>query len=76
MRIMVWMRSSQIGLLIRITWRRYVQNPDACVLLPMIQHVWNGSVAFQNVHLPWDFPGGPVVKNPPSNAGGVGSITG
>ena len=42
----------------------------------MIQHVWNGSVAFQNVHLPWDFPGGPVVKNPPSNAGGVGSITG
>ena len=22
----------------------------------------------------WDFPGGPVVKNPPSNAGDVGSI--
>ena len=22
----------------------------------------------------WDFPGGPVVKNPPSNAGDSGSI--
>ena len=24
----------------------------------------------------WDFPGGPVVKNPPSNAGDAGSIPG
>ena len=24
----------------------------------------------------WDFPGGPGVKNPPSNAGDVGSIPG
>ena len=24
----------------------------------------------------WDFPGGPVVKNPPTNAGNVGSIPG
>ena len=24
----------------------------------------------------WDYPGGPVVKTPPSNAGGVGSIPG
>ena len=24
----------------------------------------------------WDFPGGPVVKNPPSNAGDTGSIPG
>ena len=24
----------------------------------------------------WDFPGGPVVKNPPSNAGDTGSIHG
>ena len=24
----------------------------------------------------WDFPGGPVVKNPPANAGDVGSISG
>ena len=24
----------------------------------------------------WDFPGGPVVKNPPSNAGGPHSIPG
>ena len=25
-------------------------------------------------YLPGDFPGGPVVKNPPFNAGGVGSV--
>ena len=24
----------------------------------------------------WDFPGGPVLKNPPSNAQGTGSIPG
>ena len=24
----------------------------------------------------WDFPGGPVVKNPPSNAGDSGSVPG
>ena len=24
----------------------------------------------------WDFPGGPLVKNPPSNAGDAGSIPG
>ena len=24
----------------------------------------------------WDFPGGPMVKNPPSNEGDVGSIPG
>ena len=24
----------------------------------------------------WDFPGGPVVKTSPSNAGGTGSISG
>ena len=24
----------------------------------------------------WDFPGGPVLKNPPSNAGATGSIPG
>ena len=26
--------------------------------------------------VPWDFPGGPVVKNPLSNAGDAGSIPG
>ena len=26
--------------------------------------------------IPWDFPGGPVVKNLPSNAGNMGSIPG
>ena len=25
---------------------------------------------------PWDFPGGAVVKNPPANAGNMGSIPG
>ena len=28
------------------------------------------------IHGPWDFPGSPVVKTSPSNAGGVGSIPG
>ena len=28
-----------------------------------------------NIHI-WDFPGGPVVENPPSNAGDVGSLPG
>ena len=42
----------------------------------MIQHVWDGSVAFQNIPLPWNFPDGAVVKNPPSNAEGMGLITG
>ena len=27
-------------------------------------------------YIPWDFPGDPVVKNPPSNAGDAGSIPG
>ena len=31
---------------------------------------------FLKIFIYWDFPGGPVVKNPPSNAGGVGSILG
>ena len=33
---------------------------------------------WENIYnrLIWDFPGGPVVKNPPSNAGDVGSIPG
>ena len=33
-----------------------------------------GNYSFKNSN--WDFPGGPVVKNPPSNAGDVGSISG
>ena len=28
------------------------------------------------IYLSWDFPGGPVVKNPPSNARDAGSIPG
>ena len=30
---------------------------------------------FKNIHM-WDFSGGPVVKNPPSNVGDAGSISG
>ena len=30
----------------------------------------------QKNEIPWDFPGGTVVKNPPSNAADVGSIPG
>ena len=30
----------------------------------------------QERHPSWDFPGGPVVKNPLSNAGDAGSIPG
>ena len=28
------------------------------------------------VHRPWDFPGGPMVENPPSSAGDTGLISG
>ena len=31
---------------------------------------------FKNQKLSWNFPRGPVVKNPPSNAGDEGSIPG
>ena len=34
----------------------------------MNRHAWNKKFR--------DFPGGPVVKNPPSNAGGAGLIPG
>ena len=30
----------------------------------------------QKIILPWDFPGGPGVENPPSSAGDMGSIPG
>ena len=33
-------------------------------------------ISYQEERFPWDFPGGPVVKNLPSNAGDVGSIPG
>ena len=38
---------------------------------------WNNETGLKNVcHSFRDFPGGPVVKNPPSNAGGMGLISG
>ena len=35
-------------------------------------HWWSS----QNTHKTWEFPGDPVVKNPPSNVGDMGSIPG
>lgn len=51
--ILIWMRGSQTGLSIRISWRRRVPNSDAWVLFEMIQWVWGGSEASQ-IHSPAD----------------------
>ena len=40
-----------------------------CLLFVCLNYI------FKNT-LPWDFPGGPVVKNSPFSAGDVGSIPG
>ena len=37
---------------------------------PVGRHTWDNNSIY------WGFPGGPVVKNPPSNAGGPDSIPG
>ena len=37
-------------------------------------HEEDMDTAEQLTHTLWDFPGGPVVKNPPCNAGFMGSI--
>ena len=44
----------------------------------MVQHESKTPQAHEEIrkHEKWDFLGGPVVKNPPSNAGDAGSITG
>lgn len=63
--ILIWKRGAQIRLSIRITWKTDVQNPDAWVLLEMVHHFWDGSVAFQidsaadsnghtGLRTPWD----------------------
>ena len=39
-------------------------------------HEEDMDTAEQLTHTLWDFPGGPVVKNPPCNAGFMGSIPG
>jgi len=36
----------------------------------------NNHQSFHKNQMPWDFPGGPVVKNPPCNAGDMGLIPG
>ena len=35
-----------------------------------------GWISLTKTNQRWDFPGGPMVKNPPSNAGDAGSIRG
>ena len=40
------------------------------------EHLHTLHLDSSRLHTHWDFPGGPVVKNPPSNAGYVGSIPG
>ena len=53
---------------------------DAQLLQHHLLQVYAFSIAlictFVKNHLARDFPGGPVVKNPPSNAGDAGSIPG
>ena len=40
-------------------------------------HMWGLSDKFSStLRNSWDFPGGPDIKNPPSNAGDIGSIPG
>ena len=36
----------------------------------------SGKATWDKNSIHWGFPGGPVVKSPPSNAGGSGSIPG
>ena len=47
---------------------------------PVFHYCWNTSVfgtwVFAKERRPWDFPGGPVVKNPLSSVEQVGSIPG
>ena len=45
----------------------------------LIQDLENSCICgidFNSEHIKWDFPGGPVVKNLPYNAGDAGSIPG
>jgi len=57
----------------------YRNREDALLSGPKWER--EGNIMFWEVHLPIteirlfrDFPGGPVVKNPPPSAGGTGSI--
>ena len=39
-------------------------------------YTWNQYNIVKQLYLPWGFPGGAVVKNPPANAGDTGLIPG
>ena len=39
-------------------------------------HLFQGKIFYVKIQSHIDFPGGTVVKNPPANAGGMGSIPG
>ena len=48
-------------------WRSWMGNGmDMCV--------WKSACTYSQAYIIQDFPGGPVVKNPPSNAGDLCSI--
>ena len=50
-------------------------SPNACIIFLLILKRDTGNILFKKA-LNGDFPGGPVVKNPPCNAGDAGSIPG
>ena len=48
-------------------------NQQSCSAQKGYQVLLGVTVPLSSLRL-WDFPGGPVVKTPPSNAGGTGSV--
>ena len=54
--------------------RRLLQFKPGCLLTRRLQGILL-TVCLKR-YQPWDFPSGPVVKEPPSNAGDMGSILG
>ena len=42
--------------------------------MPNVSNTYNIYSVLYHIRQYWDFPGGPVVKNPPCNAGNVGLI--
>ena len=51
-------------------------NPTECASQQTVRWKGTGENSEMKINLRGDFPGGPVVKTLPSNAGGAGSIPG
>ena len=52
-------------------------RPSLCALGQVLKSISHPYVSFKESQTPyWGFPGGSVVKNPPADAGNVGSILG